>query len=61
MSEEADTLFESCTGLGIIDAVPMYESDSGLLTVTSNQASIWAALRAIGIREDLGLGKLFKY
>ena len=61
MSEEADTLFVSCTGLGIIDAVPMYESDSGLLTVTSNQASIWAALRAIGIREDLGLGKLFKY
>lgn len=60
MSEEADTLFVSCTGLGIIDAVPMYESDSGLLTVTSNQASIWAALRAIGIREDLGLGKLFK-
>lgn len=61
MSEEADTLFVSCTGLGIIDAVPMYESDSGLLTITSNQVSIWAALRAIGIREDLGLGKLFKY
>lgn len=61
MSEEADTLFVSCTGLGIIDAVPMYESDSGLLTVTSNQASIWAALRAIGIKDNLGLGELFKY
>lgn len=61
MSDEADTLFVSCTGLGIIDAVPMYESDSGLLTVTSMQASIWAALRAIGIKDNLGLGELFKY
>ena len=57
---EADTLFVSCTGLGILDGVPLYESDSGLKTISSNQASIWAALRALGIRDDLGLGSLFK-
>ncbi len=57
---EADTLFVSCTGLGILDGVPLYESDSGLKTISSNQASIWAALRTLGIQDDLGLGSLFK-
>lgn len=61
LKPEADTLFVSCTGLGIIDSVPMYESDSGLRTISSNQASIWAALRAIGIKDKLPLGRLFNY
>lgn len=61
MDPEADTLFVSCTGLGILDGVPMYESDSGLKTISSNQTSIWAALRMLGIKDDLGLGQLFKY
>ena len=56
----ADTLFVSCTGLGIIDAVPMFERDSRLKVITSNQVSLWAALRALSINDDLGLGQLFK-
>lgn len=59
MDPAADTLFVSCTGLGIIDGIPLYESDSGLQTITSVQASMWACLRALGIKDDLGLGKLF--
>ncbi|NLI21099.1 MAG: maleate cis-trans isomerase [Clostridiales bacterium] len=56
----ADTLFVSCTGLGIMDAVPMFERDSRLKVVTSNQASLWAALRALSVNDDLGLGRLFQ-
>lgn len=57
---EADTIFISCTGLGIIDAIPMYEQDLGKTVITSNQATWWATLRELGIREDLGLGRLFQ-
>lgn len=57
--DEADTIFVSCTGLGIIDAIPMMEQDFGKTVITSNQATWWATLRELGIREDLGLGKLF--
>lgn len=55
----ADTIFISCTGLGIIDGIPMIERDLGLPVVTSNQSSLWAALRSLSINEDLKLGKLF--
>lgn len=57
---EADAVFVSCTGLGIIDVVPMLERDLGKPVITSNQATWWATLRELGIREDLGLGGLFK-
>ena len=57
---EADTVFVSCTGLGIIDAVPMMEQDFGRPVITSNQATWWATLRELGIKEDLGLGRLFQ-
>lgn len=59
LNQDADTLFVSCTGLGIIEAVPLYEQDTGLTVVTSNQASLWAALRALKIHTDVGLGRLF--
>lgn len=58
---EADTIFVSCTGLGIIDSIPMLEQDFGKTVLTSNQVTWWATLRELGIREDLGLGKLFQY
>lgn len=55
----ADTVFVSCTGLGVVHGINMMEKDFGLPLVTSNQASLWGALRALSIRDDLGLGKLF--
>lgn len=56
---DADTIFVSCTGLGVLHGINMMEKDFGLPLITSNQASLWGALRTIGIRDDVGLGKLF--
>ena len=58
LTPEADTLFVSCTGIGIMDAIPLLESDSQLPIVSSNQASLWAALRSISIHDELPIGKL---
>lgn len=57
----ADTIFVSCTGIGIMDAIPLYESDSQMSIVSSNQASLWAALRALSIHDRLAIGKLFTH
>lgn len=56
---DADAIFISCTGLGIAHGIPMMERDFGKPLVTSNQASLWGALRALSIGDDVGLGKLF--
>ena len=61
MCPEADVLFVSCTGLGVADGIPMLERDFGVPVVTSNQASLWCALRALSIRDDVGLGELFRH
>jgi len=56
-----DCLFISCTNLrtfGIIDAL---EEDLGIPVVTSNQASLWLALKRSGVRERIdGLGRLMR-
>ena len=57
---EADTIFISCTGLGIAHGINMMEKDFRRPLVTSNQASIWGALRSLNIQDDVGLGELFK-
>lgn len=59
-SPQADTVFLSCTGLGIIDAIPTYEQDLGKPVLTSNQVTLWAALRALGIGAKPPLGRLFE-
>ena len=59
VAPDTDSVFVSCTGLGIIDYIPMMERDFGVPVLTSNQVSIWYALRSLGIREDVGLGRLF--
>lgn len=58
--QEADTVFLSCTGLGIIDYIPMYEQDLSKPVLTSNQVTLWAALRHLGINDKLPLGHLFQ-
>ncbi|MDR1045456.1 MAG: maleate cis-trans isomerase [Candidatus Adiutrix sp.] len=56
---EADTIFISCTGLGILDVIPMMERDFQRQVLTSNQTSLWHALRTLSIRDQLPLGHLF--
>jgi len=59
---ELDTLFISCTNFRTVEIIDKLESDLGIPVVTSNQASIWHALRCCSIREDIkGFGKLFTF
>lgn len=57
---EADGIFLSCTNWGgALEAVERVERDLNKPTVTSNQATIWATLRAIGIKQPIqGYGRL---
>ena len=57
---EGDTIFVSCTGLGILDMIEITESDFNRPVLTSNQVTLWLALRTLGIYDKLPLGSLFK-
>ena len=56
---EADVLFCSCTAWRSMEAVDELERRTGKPVITSNQATIWAAFRKLGITEPvLGFGTL---
>ncbi len=56
---EADALLCSCTAWRSVEAVDEIERRTGKPVVTSNQSSIWASLRALGITERItGFGRL---
>ncbi len=57
---EADTIFVSCTNLPAIGLIDGLERRHGRPVVTSNQASIWAALRDSGVKEITGYGELLR-
>jgi maleate cis-trans isomerase len=59
-TDDADAMFISCTGLHVMDIIEILERDLGKPVVTSNQVTLWAALKKLGIHERIeGLGKLF--
>jgi maleate isomerase len=45
---QADTVFCSCTAWRSMEAIPTIELKTGKKVITSNQATIWATLRALG-------------
>jgi maleate isomerase len=45
VAEEADAVFISCTNLPAVGLIEEFEKEYGVPVVTSNQASMWAALR----------------
>jgi maleate cis-trans isomerase len=58
---EADALLCSCTAWRSLEAVGELERRTGKPVVTSNQASIWAAYRALGITLRIGgFGRLLE-
>ena len=60
-TENADAIFISCTGISVIDIIEPLEEDLKRPVITSNQATMWAALRKINVGERIdGLGNLFK-
>lgn len=58
---EADTVFVSCTGIQVMDGIQAMEKDFGRLVITSNQVSLWYALRRLGVRETTAQGSLFQF
>ncbi|MCD6558791.1 MAG: aspartate/glutamate racemase family protein [Palaeococcus sp.] len=60
-TEEADALFISCTNFRTFEIIEALEDDLGIPVITSNQASLWYALRELEINESiLGLGTLLR-
>jgi maleate cis-trans isomerase len=56
---EADALLCSCTAWRSVEAVAALERRTGKPVVTSNQATIWTALRVLGITKPIdGFGRL---
>lgn len=54
-----DALFISCTGICAIPVIEKIEKELGLPVITSNQATVWCAMRRIGYTAELpGLGTL---
>jgi maleate cis-trans isomerase len=58
---EADGYFLSCTATRMIEAIDDLEKDLAKPVISSNQATIWACLKSLGIRHsDKKLGQLFR-
>jgi len=56
----ADAVFISCTNLPTIDLIELLEAELLRPVVTSNQASLWAALRGCGFPAVEGYGALLR-
>lgn len=58
---KADAVFISCTNLRAMDRLEQLEAELGRPFVTSNQATLWAALNAIGVTTgSIRAGRLFR-
>ena len=61
---DADAVFVSCTNYRTFEAIAPLEADLGKPVVTSNQATLWDALSALGVDGGdavAGLGRLFEH
>lgn len=56
----ADVLFISCTALRVMETILPLEEKLGIPVITSNQATLWSALKRIGVEQMPRLGKLFE-
>jgi maleate isomerase len=58
---EADALLCSCTAWRSVEAVAAIEARTGRPAVTSNQSTIWASLRVLGVTQPVvGFGHLLE-
>lgn len=58
---DADGVFVSCTNYRTFEMIETLEVDIEKPVVTSNQATLWNALREVDVNVDLPLGSLFDY
>jgi maleate isomerase len=56
---EADAVFVSCTNFSTFKTLPSIDRQLGKAVVSSNSATLWAALRTLRVEMHLGLGRLF--
>lgn len=57
--DDADGYLLSCTNTTMIEAIAATEQKLGKPVVTSNQATLWACLRRLGLKQPIaGLGRL---
>ena len=59
-SPTADGLFISCTAWRTFEIIEQLENDLGKPVITSNQATLWASLKTLGIRRIDHYGSLLK-
>jgi maleate isomerase len=58
---EADIVFFSCGNLRTIEILSAIEKDTGKPAISSNQALLWASLRAVGVNDPIyGFGSLLE-
>jgi maleate isomerase len=58
---KADAIVLSCTNWQTLDAIERIERETGKPVISTSQASIWAALRALGYQNGIeGYGKLLR-
>lgn len=61
-SPEAEGIFISCTNFATLSKIDALEKEIGKPVLSANQATFWAALRQMGIRESWrGSGRLFQF
>jgi maleate isomerase len=61
LDADADGYFLSCTNWRSMEIADQLERESGKPVVTSNQATVWAALRALDVSEPVdGYGRLLR-
>lgn len=58
---DADGVFISCTNYRTFEIIEQLEDDLDKPVVTSNQATLWDAMRNAGVDADLPLGRLFEH
>jgi maleate isomerase len=61
VTPEVDGVFISCTNWRTIEIIEMLEKDVGKPVVTSNQASLWLALKKMGMSGGPKYGQLFSH
>jgi len=59
-TQEAEAIFISCTSWRTIEIIELLENDLKKPVITSNQATMWLALKKVGIFKVEGYGKLFR-
>lgn len=57
---DVDAVFVSCTNLPVLGLIEELEAHLGVPVVTSNQASIWAALKMLKLQSAANYGRLLK-